>query len=165
MVTRSVTATSVPLPTEALANIRNVDLRSTILSDTNVPQRLRDVLAACAACGLDNPVYTDLTGDGVDDVLAPIYDNDMLAGTVVYSVQEGRPTMVFAYQGRQAALDPIDGDLVLRVRMYAPDDAPCCPSDEQVTRYHWDATQFVEVSQTGGRDGLKPFDPDATVVR
>lgn len=163
--TRGASTGATSLPTAALANIRNLDLRSTILADQRVPAPLRAVLQECARCGIDNPVYMDLTGDGADDVLVPIFDDMVQAGTVVYSVQRDTVELIFAHYGHQGTVEILDdGDLEVRTNLYAPEDAQCCPSGERLARYHWNGTRFELLSTTGDDAALAPSDPDDTVV-
>lgn len=156
----------VPLPQQALANIRNLDLRSTMLRDPAVPKQLREILERCTHCGLDNPEYVDLTGDDSADVVVPIYDDMDLAGTVVYSVQNDRPRMVFAQYGSEASVFVNDdNNLEASVGLYAANDPACCASGERTTTYHWNGKRFVVVADKGAKDGLKPYEDDYTIVR
>lgn len=159
------------LPVAALANIRNVDLRSTILADTKVPAQLRAALRTCTACGMDNPEYTDVTGDGVADVTVPIYDDEDQVGTVAYSVQHGKVTLIFAHYGHQATTDvhvPTgDGatQIVLTNWMYAAGDERCCPSGRPWVRaYAWKGGRLVLVDSNTPDKGTHTYDADDQVV-
>ncbi len=157
------------LPPSALANIRNVDLRSTILADPRTPAELRDAVLSCTVCGIGSPIYGDLTGDGADDVLVPIYDENAAAGTLVYSVQGGAVKLVFAHVGHQGFVDVTGAaaglDIVLTRSMYAAADARCCPSGPpEVSRYSWRDGAFVLVQRTGGGVGHTPYDPKDRVL-
>lgn len=163
--TRSTKSSAVPLPTQALANIRNLNLRDLIISDERVPRQLREIVETCTQCGIDNPVYDDATGDGTADVLVPIYDDMTVAGTIIYSVQNHRVRMVFAHFGHQAIVKILKpGEVELSRNLFGVDDPACCPSGESVERYRWNGTRFVRVSETGSKPGLEPIDRDDTVV-
>ena len=153
------------LPAKALANIRNLDLRSTLLADSRVPAPLRTIVADCSVCGIDNPVFEDVTGDKRADVVVPIYDNDVQAGTVAYGVVDGAVRLLFAHYGHQGTVDVRDGDLVMTRWQYAAGDERCCPTGAyEVTTYRWQGGRFVQVKQIGHEPDLHFWDKNDTVV-
>lgn len=166
---------SVPsLPAAALRNIRNVDLRSTILAEPKVPEELRRILDRCAKCGLDNPIYIDFTRDGVDDVLVPLYNDKEQVGAVAFSVQANRVTLVMAVYGPQLFVDVVDAgsstssdrsDMMVSQSMYKKGDPQCCPSGDPLQRtYRWNGTRMTLMKTSGGGPGLKPAEGKTLVV-
>lgn len=156
---------TIPQPVAPLANIRNLDLRTTILRDTRVPADIRGAVQDCVQCGLGNPQYVDITKDRVEDVVVPILAENGSLGTIAYTVVDGRPRLVFAHVGSFSWVDVRGGDLYLSQTLYAPDDPACCATGgTRVTRYSWNGHRMVVVSVTGAKKGYAPYDGDTDVV-
>ncbi|EQD88114.1 hypothetical protein A8924_0579 [Saccharopolyspora erythraea NRRL 2338] len=130
---------------EQLANIRNVDIRRTLLTDPAVSQGVKETLEACGACGLADPVYTDLTADGEDDLVVRVDSGGsggMLAA-YVYSVRESELRQVFAFEGLDFDVRVSDGKLEVVQAVFAPDDPHCCPSSHETRTYAWNGERLV----------------------
>lgn len=156
------TVTRSPKPFE---NIRNLDLRSQILADPAVPKALAATVRECTMCGLGDPVYADLTKDRTADVLVPIEGFNGRAGYVAYTVIDGAPDLVFAYEGPGAQVTIVGSDLELREQLYAPKDPACCATGPvRVRRYSWNGRQMILASTTGDKPGFAPYDHDAKVT-
>ncbi|GAA3362336.1 hypothetical protein [Saccharopolyspora gregorii] len=162
------TTAEVAPPTGAeLRNIRNIDLRSTVLADPKVPDEVKRILRGCSVCGLEDPVYADVTKDGEADVLAPVHDSGSggTKATLVYSVRDQQVSLVFGYLGPDAGLRAEGGDLVLDRDLYAPDDAHCCPTATERLRFSWDGHRFAMAERTGGAPGTTPYGGWGTIIR
>lgn len=154
VLTPTVTVASPSLPAEALRNIRNLDLRSAILADARIPAPLHQALDACARCGIDDPIYIDVTHDDIDDVLVPVYSAQEQIGAVVFTVLDAKPTLAIAVYGPQISLDVAEGDLLLATPVFLAGDPPCCPAGSPVERsYRWTGRTFVP------RDPAPPSPP------
>jgi hypothetical protein len=123
-----------------LDNVRNVNLRTVVLSDPRVSATVKDVIRSCNECGLGNPVYRDLTGDRIEDVLVPI-DSGGSSGVIafyVYSPQHGRLRDVFAFEHELGLVVSVHAaDIVLVLPVYHADDPHCCPYARETRVYHW----------------------------
>lgn len=136
-----------------LQNIRNFSIRDLVLDDPDVPRSVTESLDRCGFCGLDNPIYADLTNDFNDDVVVPIIDRGARVTDVfVYSRVGDRIKQVFARHGPDMAID-LTGKFFTRRRdllifdfVSKPGDRPCCPSEVTQSRYGWNGRRFVRES-------------------
>jgi hypothetical protein len=128
-----------------LENVRNVNLRATVLSDARVSESIKHVVRWCTYCGLADPVYRDLTHDGVKDVLVPI-DSGGSSGIIafyVYSPQQRRLRDVFAFEHQLGLLVRVRGTgIVVTLPLYHPEDPHCCPYARETRVYHWQGSAF-----------------------
>jgi hypothetical protein len=128
-----------------LDNVRNVSLRTTVLSDPRVSASIKDVVRWCTWCGLDDPVYRDLTHDGVKDVLVPI-ESGGSSGTIafyVYSPQHGQLRDVFAFEHQVGLRVRVRGAaIVVTLGLYHPEDPHCCPYARETRVYRWERDAF-----------------------
>ena len=158
------TRTSTPTP--SFASIRSINPRAVVLADKGVPVELREALTSkCLGCLIDTPVYGDITGDGAEEILLPIYDGSHLAGTVVYTMTVQGPQRIFAHYGHEGWVEIVDSDLVLTRRMYAADDAKCCATGpDEISHYGWQNGKLVLTYRAGGGVGFTPYEPKDRVI-
>lgn len=175
-VTAAPTASGSPTPTAAPTAsatpsathraIEDVAFRAVVLADPRVPAQLKETIRTCTLgpC-LAAPTFTDITGDGVPEAFLSVEGPNAREGDLVYTMRDDEPHLVFAHYGNQAYVEPREGAVVLVQRMYAPEDARCCPSGrDRVSTYRWDGTRLVLASRTGGSPGTSPYDPEDQVV-
>lgn len=127
---------------------------------------MRALARACASgtC-LTRTHLVDVTADSVPEAFLTVEGANATEGSLGYTLRYGQPTLLFAHAGNQAWVEPRDGNVVLVHRMYAQDDARCCPSGkDRVSTYRWDTTRLVLVSRTGGSPGTAPYEPQDQVV-
>jgi hypothetical protein len=65
----------------------------------------------------------------------------------VYDLETDPPTQLFGVE--DSDIEVVQGTedrrgLILIRQQWAPEDDPCCPTDQRVTLYLWDGTTFVE---------------------
>jgi hypothetical protein len=100
------------------------------------------------------PLFADVTGDGIEDVIIFSVENGGGTGRFsaidVYTMRDGREVVLGEIPGGDRGdggiLDvTIDGLVVKVERMMAQDgDGACCPSKLQHERWRWDGKAFVE---------------------
>jgi hypothetical protein len=66
----------------------------------------------------------------------------------VYNLASEPPVRLFAVEDSGIQVVTYEGavdDLILIRDRWAPRDDPCCPTDQELVRYQWDGTTFIEV--------------------
>lgn len=106
-------------------------------------------------------VFTDLTGDGVDEAVVPVSSGGT-GGNIAYAVFGYRDgdleelLLVKPEAGRVTAAVE-DGVLVETQPVYAPEDPLCCPSRLVRTYYRWDGEELVvDREETVDTPSVKP---------
>lgn len=136
-----------------LQNIRNFSVRDLVLDDPEAPRSVTHSLDRCGPCGLDNPIYADLTSDFSDDVVVPIVDRGgRVTDVFIYTRVGDRIKQVFARHSPDMTVD-LTGKFFTRRRdllifdfTRKPGDRPCCPSEVTQSRYGWNGQRFVRES-------------------
>jgi hypothetical protein len=136
-----------------LQNIRNFSVRNLLLDDPGVPRSVRSTLDRCGPCGIDNPIYAELTRDLNDDVVIPIIDrHGIITDVFVYARVGGTIRRVFERHGPDMDVE-LTGSFFTRDRrlrifdfISEPGDRPCCPSGLTQSTYRWNGEQFVRIA-------------------
>lgn len=136
-------------------NLRPALLRAPQVS-ADIKALIRDFSGASGGIATPSISYGDLTGDGLDEVVVPIFSGGT-AGDIAYyvlSVVNGRATVVRAVNRTYKVGVSIRGrKLVERVPIYAGDDANCCPSRIQTTVFRWNGRILAVQNRTVDRVG------------
>ena len=136
-----------------LQNIRNFSVRDLLLDDPSVPESVKSTLDRCGPCGIDNPIYAELTGDLDDDVVVQIADDrGIITDVFVYTRVGDEIRQVFERHGPDMNVE-VTGKFYSRdrsLRIYdftrKAGDRPCCPSGVTQSTYHWDGERFVRTA-------------------
>ena len=136
-----------------LQNIRNFSVRDLLLDDPDVPRSVRSTLDRCGPCGIDNPIYAELTGDLDDDVVIPISDDrGLITDVFVYARVGDEIQQVFERHGTDLDVDlsgraySLNRKLLIFEFTREPGDRACCPSGVTQSTYRWDGKRFVRTS-------------------
>lgn len=128
--------------------------------------RQPEVAAFLADAGLPfdptRVIYTDLTGDGVDEAVVPIPSGGE-GGDValfIYGYLAGDLAILLDIRpgGRSFAVDLEDGAVVVTEPRYEEGDPLCCPSSLHILQLEWDGGAFAITDerleqQTPAKDG------------
>ena len=158
--------TTAPTPSGTPAS---ADVIAILRADPQLNPKYKADLVPCdsGAYPVDDR-YTDVTGDGVADLVVTLYactnleprgipapGTDAKGGggagyaAFVYDLATEPPTRLAAFEDSSLELVPSrkDGrELILIRDRWAPRDDPCCPTDQTVSLYRWDGTKFIEVT-------------------
>jgi hypothetical protein len=136
-----------------LQNIRNFSVRDLLLDDPRVPESVKSSLDRCGPCGIDNPIYAELTHDLDDDVVVPIVDRrGLITDVFVYTRVGDEIRQVFGRHGSDLGVDltgkafSADRKLLIFEFTTRPGDRPCCPSGLTQSTYRWDGKRFVRTA-------------------
>lgn len=132
--TRVATGTPAPASTPS-GDIRSIDI-------AKVPDVAAMVQDTGGQFSKDNVLYTDLTGDGVDEAVVPISSGGTMgdiAFLVLTTDGAGTKTLLREYPTDQTglAIAVKDGKVVMTQPVPGPDDPLCCPSFLKHTTYGW----------------------------
>jgi hypothetical protein len=120
-----------PAAASTTADIHQLQLRKVVLGDPHVPAKVRAIVRAGHGAGVDRPLYSDLTGDGKDDVAVPIFSGGT-AGDValfVYTLDGGTLRDIYAAPNEYKIAARIrHGALAYVQPVYRANDPNCCPS-------------------------------------
>ncbi len=105
----------------------------------------------------DNVLYADVTGDNVEDAVAPLASGGTLGDVafIVVSPADGGVTEVLSVDAREFGISVgiEGGKLVTGEPVPGPDDPNCCPSQIRTTTYVGDGgTGLAEDSSTVGEN-------------
>ena len=136
-----------------LQNIRNFSVRDLLLDDPEVPQSVKSTLDRCGPCGIDNPIYAELTGDLDDDVVVQIADDrGIVTDVFVYARAGNEIKQVFERHGPDMSVE-VTGRFLSRnraLRIYdftrEEGDRACCPSGVTESTYRWNGKRFERTS-------------------
>jgi len=114
---------------------------------------------------LNQPVYMDLTGDGVEEVFVRFHydqdiDNENCGGRytsdvcVVLGIKSGELVLFgeFSYSSVFGSCSCIPGMIRITNEEYVPSDALCCPSGMITEHYRWQSGRFQKVKEERRRD-------------
>ena len=113
-------------------------------------------------------IYTDVTGDGIDEAIVPISSGGTLGDVgffVLTPTNTGTTTLLkeFPPDSPGLAVAVVSGKIVMTQPVPAPDDPNCCPSFLRHTTYSWNGSALAIESVTtdpnpagGGKVTPKP---------
>jgi hypothetical protein len=155
--------TPLAIPTPAGDDARTIDIKTALLADPHVDAVFKAQLRDCQDdCGLRDPVYRDLTGDGRPELLVSIGNTAGLTGTYAYTVIAGKVFDIFWYELDHYAVDGLGDDLLVRQAVPAPGDPECCPSLLYTTRYRWNGREMDAIGTETEFRQQPPLVPTAT---
>lgn len=132
-----------------------------VRADPKVNTKIKSVLVPCEDGHY--PVdarYSDVTGDGVADLIVTVGQCPIVKGTVpvarplpgyaayVYNIKARPAVRIFGVEEGGVEIIPETGRTmaVLHTR-YLVSDEPCCPTDQTFTLYRWNGSKFVETTR------------------
>ncbi|OLF12596.1 hypothetical protein [Actinophytocola xanthii] len=137
----------------------SADAVSVLRADPAVSAEVRAALVPCEGGGYPvNDRYTDLTGDGVAELVVTVFSCKIVKDAAlfgfgsgfglaayVYDLSEDPPVNLLALQtgGVELLVAPERGLMALHSG-YGPRDDPCCPTEEHLALYTWNGTALVE---------------------
>jgi hypothetical protein len=127
--------------------IRSVDLTS----DPAIQNTLRQL--GSGEIALREALYTDLTGDGLDEAVLPVTSGGTVGNIayIVVTMPKTSPVVILTRRleqgsagGLKMAIETNAGRPVLveTAAEYGDEDPFCCPSVMRRTSFHWDGTQL-----------------------
>ncbi|MCF2529098.1 hypothetical protein [Yinghuangia soli] len=144
---------------------RNIDIKAALLADAHVDAVFKTRLRTCQDdCGLRDPVYRDLTGDGRPELLVSISNTAGLTGTYAYTVIAGKVFDIFWYELDHYAVDGLGDDLLVRQAVPAAGDPECCPSLLYTTRYRWNGREMDAIGTETEFRQQPPLVPNGTAT-
>ena len=143
-------ATAEPTSDAPYDEIRSIDLEST----PAVQEFLGEIGGTYVQ---DNVLYADVTGDNVEDAVAPLSSGGTLGDIafIVVTAEGDDVTATLAVDAREFGISVRieDGKLVTVEPSPGPDDPNCCPSQIRTTTYVGDGgTGLVEESSIVGEN-------------
>ncbi|MEO9177065.1 MAG: hypothetical protein ABI317_16245 [Gaiellales bacterium] len=131
--------------------ITKASIRAYLLKDPQVAKRVKETIREGGeGAGIDRLVYGDLTGDGVPDVVVPIFSGGT-AGDIAYYVLSTQGGKLHAIQRENSEYKVgtkiIGGKLQVTRPLYSGADPNCCPSHLEITLYRYDGHRLVLASQ------------------
>jgi hypothetical protein len=92
-------------------------------------------------------IYGDLTGDGAEEALVPVWSGGEGGDIAVFIFGYGPAGLeeLLQYMPKDGSLtgDIVDGVLTIAEPTFAPGDPECCPSLIRTTTYRWDGSNLV----------------------
>lgn len=92
-------------------------------------------------------LYADLTGDGKEEAVVPLYSGGS-AGDVAVAIYgydaHGALSLLYYRTGQHLLVALKSGQLELTEPIYGPNDPNCCPSGKKVSVVRWDGKAFKE---------------------
>jgi len=149
----------VPVRPPESDSLRDVDAVRVLRADPAVRDAARASVVDCPdECGLRDPAYRDLTGDGREDLILAVDEPSGRTALFAYALLNGDVAHILGVEGLLYGIDTLGPDLVTHERVHAAADPQCCPSLAYTTRYHWNGREMAVVVQEAGGDGscLRP---------
>jgi hypothetical protein len=145
--------TTTPLPR---GTPKSVDPVAVLRGDPKVSAKIKSLLVPCDGRYPVDAQYSDLTGDGVPDLVisvvqcpvkasAPVVRTGPGVAGYVYNIKSDPAVRLLGIEeaGVELVVETGYGLVVLHDTYQAGDD-PCCPSDQQFSVYRWNGKKFVE---------------------
>ncbi|MYV96741.1 hypothetical protein [Streptomyces sp. SID3343] len=149
---------TVPLSAPDSGDLRDVSPQAIVLADRVPGEEMRARVRGCPAdCGLREPMYRDLTGDGHVDLLVAVDEPSGRTGLLAYTLLDGRIAHILGVEDFLTGIDTLGADVVTHERLYAASDPVCCPSLQYSTRYRWNGRELnpIVLQTEGGADQCK----------
>jgi hypothetical protein len=151
--------TSTPLPK---GTPPSEDAVAVLRADPKLNSKIKSTLVPCedGHYPVDDR-YTDLTGDGVADLVVTLIPCLLLSkqsatagrsmpgyGAYVYNIKTHPAVRIFGTDEGGVELVP-ESDRMLAVvhNRYLVSDDPCCPTDQSFVLYRWNGSKFVEAKK------------------
>ncbi|MEU7133198.1 hypothetical protein [Streptomyces sp. NPDC046261] len=128
-----------------------VDAIKLIKSDPKVSDQIKKNLKPCVKDHYPvDVIYGQLTGASRSDIVVNLLTcgDSIGIGSYVYRPKGDSYENVFAAEQSPVYADIDRRDLVITKQVYAPGDAVCCASGEDVLTYHWSDGAFRESGRT-----------------
>ncbi|MEV5241797.1 hypothetical protein AB0K89_22220 [Streptomyces cinnamoneus] len=128
-----------------------VDAVKLIKSDPRVSDQIKKNLKPCVKDHYPvDVIYGPLTGAARSDIVVNVLTcgDSIGIGSYVYRPKGDAYENVFAAEQSPVYADIDRRDLVITKQVYAPGDAVCCASGEDVLTYHWADGAFQESGRT-----------------
>ncbi|MEU1311854.1 hypothetical protein ABZ419_23580 [Streptomyces cinnamoneus] len=128
-----------------------VDAVKLIKSDPRVSDQIKKNLKPCVKDHYPvDVIYGPLTGAARSDIVVNVLTcgDSIGIGSYVYRPKGDAYENVFAAEQSPVYADIDRRDLVITKQVYAPGDAVCCASGEDVLTYHWSDGAFQESGRT-----------------